>query len=176
MGFKDHLSCPLFPIETLEFSTRVQWSWVAAKKHVTEVRPRIHVTFKCPSQIRTKDTPQFGECPVNDIIREYVETQRFRSLLRENLLRLGGSRMTPYIDTIIRGFSLEEPERTQITDKNGTKYIKSRAVVSSPLFGKWHKIPPGFRNLTEAGDLAQVVDSPPEKLLKEEKFYCSLIK
>ena len=170
VGFKDSYSCPIFPARIITFSTRVQWSWIAAKKHITEVPPRIDIMFSCPAQKRTKETLTFGECPVNEIIRDYIDTQRFSTLLREGLLKLGGLRMKSYIDNIIRDFSLGEPQRTQITAKDGTKYQKSRAVVGSPLFGKWYKIPPGFKNIKEAG--YQIIDMPPEELLKIENIYC----
>jgi len=81
--------------------------------------------------------------------------------------------MLPYIEMIVgNDFSLKEQERSQITDKDGTKYRKSKARVGSPLFGKWLKIPLGFKNFTEAGDRAEIVDSPPNRLLEVQNIYC----
>jgi len=81
--------------------------------------------------------------------------------------------MLPYIETIVRNdFFLKDQERSQITDKDGTKYRKSKARVGSPLFGKWLKIPPGFKNYTEASDRAEIVDSPPNGLLESQNIYC----
>ena len=51
--------------------------------------------------------------------------------------------------------------RSQVTAPDGTIYIKSKARVGSLLHGKWHKIPPPFKTLSQAGDKATVVDSPP---------------
>lgn len=176
MSFKDSYSCPIFPQATLTFSIRVRWSWIVAGKHITETLPNIEIMFKCPAQKITSDELPLGKCPVNEIKCDYINTQRFRNLLRTSLVKLGGPRMMPYIDMIVRGsLSLEEPEIKQITDKDGTKYQKSRASAGSPLFGKWYKKPPGYRNVTEAGSLAELVDSPPKELLQKENIYCSHI-
>lgn len=173
MGFKDRYPCLIFPKEIVTFSTGVRWEWIATKKHVTTAPPQIKIMFKCPAQKVTSNDQPLGNCQVDEVKKNYVDTRRFRDLLRKNLLELGGPRMLPYIETIVgNDFPLKEQERSQITDKDGTKYRKSKARMGSPLFGKWLKIPPGFKNFTEAGDCAEIVDSPPNRLLEIQNIYC----
>lgn len=173
--FKDFYPCPIFPDETVEFTTRIQWFFVAAKKHITPVEPIIHVRFKCPVEKVTREELPFIRCQTTEVIQSYIRSLKFRDLLKETLLRLGGQAWLGYIERFVRApiFSLRETQKTRITAPDGTIYIKSNARVGSPLYGKWHKIPPGFKNLSQAGERATIVKSPPENLIKpEEHTYC----
>jgi len=158
---------------TLEFTTKIQWSFIAAKKHLTPTEPIIHVRFECPMQKVTHEKLLMRRCPVSEVRQSYVDSQAFRNSLRNGLLALGGSAWLGHIERLVIGLFLQkESERTRITASDGTIYVKSNARMGSPLYGKWHKIPPGFRNISEAGNLATVVESPPEDLIKEEHMYC----
>jgi hypothetical protein len=171
--FKSNCSCPFFPDVTLEFSTKIQWSLVVAKKHITPTEPIIHMKFECVMQKENHRKLPIRKCPVNEIKENYVKSYEFRELLRNALFSLGGTAWLEYIELIVHApFSLTETDRSQVTAPDGTKYIKSDARFGSPLYGKWHKIPPGFRNLSEAGNLATVVDSPPKEWVRIEHVYC----
>jgi len=169
--FKDFYSCPIFPDVTLELTTKIQWSLIAAKKHVTLKEPIIHVKFECPVQKVEPEKLPIRKCPTSEAIQSYVGSQRFQDSLRNVLLRLGGSAWLDYIESFVRNpLLVRETKRSQVTAPDGTTYVKSKARIGSPLDGKWYKIPPGFKNISQAGKLATVIDSPPEE--PKEYTYC----
>jgi len=169
--FKDFYSCPIFPDVTLEFTTKIQWSLIVAKKHVTLREPIIHVRFEGPMQKVEHEKLHIRKCPTSEVRQSYVDSQKFRDSLRNVLLRLGGPAWLEYIESFVRSpLSVRETERTQVTAPDGTTYVKSKARIGSPLYGKWYKIPPGFKNISQAGKLATVIDSPPEE--PKEYVYC----
>lgn len=171
---KGFYSCPVFPNVTLEFTTKIQWSLIAAKKHVTLREPIIHVRFECPVQKVAHEKLPIRKCRMSEIRQSYVDSQRFRDSLRNVLFRLGGPIWLEFIERFVRSpLSVSETKRMRITAPDGTTYIKSKARIGSPLYSKWYKIPPGFKNISQAGNLATVVESPPEDLIKTKEYtYC----
>ena len=172
--FKDFYSCPIFADVTLEFTTKIQWSFIVAKKHVAVREPIIHVRFECPEQKVAHEKLPIRKCQMSEVRQSYINSQKFRDSLRNILLRLGGPTWSEYVERLVRTPpSVRETKRTRITAPDGTTYVKSKARIGSPLYGRWHKIPPGFKNISQAGKLASVVESPPEDLTKSKEYtYC----
>jgi hypothetical protein len=163
------VKCPIFPKETIQLRTNIIWRGVASKKHVTISNPRIRTRIICNHQMEKEKTIPFGYCPRTKILNQLINTRFFRRIIISKLAEMGVP--FEFIKKYISKMSISEPQTRRVTDKNGTKYVKSRAK-SGPLENKWYKIPPGFKNITEAGDKVEILDSPPAHLLKRTITYC----